>query len=114
MSLKICLPFVVDEIADPGSRSFSVRNKSTELTGFVVRQGQNIYAYLNQCPHTGVTLNWLEDIFLNSDKNLIQCAVHGALFSIKDGLCLWGPCLNKSLEKLELDIGAEGRIFIEI
>ena len=87
MSLKIYLPFVVDEIADPGSRSFSVRNKVEELTGFVVRKGQHIYAYKNQCPHTGVTLNWSEDVFLNCEENLIQCGVHGALFSIEGGLC---------------------------
>lgn len=114
MPLKICLPFVVDEIANPGSRSFSIRDEITERAGFVVRIGQHVYAYRNQCPHTGVSLNWSEDVFLNSDESLIQCAMHGALFSIDEGLCLWGACLGESLEKLQLEIDSIGRLFVEI
>ncbi|MFO7603664.1 MAG: Rieske 2Fe-2S domain-containing protein, partial [Gammaproteobacteria bacterium] len=57
---RICLPFMVADIPDPGSRDFSLPQGATELAGFVVHQGGEIYAYRNQCPHTGVALNWQE------------------------------------------------------
>jgi nitrite reductase/ring-hydroxylating ferredoxin subunit len=33
---------------------------------------------------------------------MIQCALHGALFRIEDGYCLYGPCQGASLHPLPL------------
>ena len=114
MPKKVYLPFSFNEVSDPGSRAFSINDKTSELAGFVVRKGQDLFGYQNQCPHTGVTLNWTEDVFLDADDSQIQCAMHGALFTIEEGRCTWGPCLGESLEKLELQIDSRGKIFIEI
>jgi len=66
----------------------------------VAKRGQ-LYCYLNSCPHTGVNLDWMPDQFLDISGELIQCATHGALFSIKTGLCIRGPCLGQSLKAFE-------------
>ncbi|MDX2463806.1 MAG: Rieske (2Fe-2S) protein [Porticoccus sp.] len=74
-----------------------------ELNGedyFAVRQGPDVYVYLNKCPHLGLQLNLMPDQFLDYDKHYIQCTSHGALFTIDTGLCVAGPCPNKSLEAL--------------
>ncbi|MFO7604032.1 MAG: Rieske 2Fe-2S domain-containing protein, partial [Gammaproteobacteria bacterium] len=70
-------------------------------------------AYRNQCPHTGVALNWQEDVFLDSRDELIQCAMHGALFVPETGRCIWGPCQGQVLQKLHAVTDSAGRIYIE-
>jgi nitrite reductase/ring-hydroxylating ferredoxin subunit len=74
------------------------------LDGFVVRSGDHIAAFVNRCPHTGVNLNWLPDQFLDLDAKYIQCSLHGALFRVEDGLCVWGPCVAQSLQRLPLEL----------
>ncbi len=64
---------------------------------FVVRDGDRYFAYLNLCPHQGVALDWDNEQFLDIDGELIQCAMHGALFSIDTGICLAGPCHGEHL-----------------
>lgn len=110
MAQQVCLPFLFDDIAEPGSREFCV----AEVQGFVVRKNGQLYAYQNRCPHTGVTLNWSADVFLDSQEELIQCAMHGALFTLEEGYCLHGPCAAQSLLKISLTVDAKGRIFVEI
>ena len=67
------------------------------LDGFLVRHGGRVLAYVDSCPHTGAPLNWEPDRFLDIDQRYIQCATHGALFRIDDGLCVQGPCAGQSL-----------------
>jgi nitrite reductase/ring-hydroxylating ferredoxin subunit len=86
-----------DELADPGSRAMSLAFPDGPVDVFVVRQGDRVYAYLNQCPHTGGPLDWVPDQFLNLEQDHIQCATHAALFRIRDGLCVAGPCSGDRL-----------------
>lgn len=73
-------------------------------TIFVVHKDGNFFAYYNKCPHTGATLEWQEDQFLDLDKALIQCATHDALFMIESGECVAGPCVGNSLQPLPVII----------
>lgn len=86
----------IEEIADGGSKEIVLRS-TNDFTLCLVRQGENVYAYRNSCPHTGSPLNWVADKFLSLDGEMIQCSLHGALFRIMDGLCIWGPCLHSRL-----------------
>jgi nitrite reductase/ring-hydroxylating ferredoxin subunit len=63
----------------------------------VVRRGDHAYGYLNSCPHTGGPLDWEPDQFLDPAREYIQCATHGALFRIADGVCVYGPCAGDRL-----------------
>ncbi len=112
MSESVCLPFVVTDIADPGSQAFILELETGTLEGFAVRKGRHIVAYLNRCPHMGVCLNWGENGFLNYDETLIQCSMHGALFTIEEGRCLWGPCRGEVLDRLVLETNAIGQIIV--
>jgi nitrite reductase/ring-hydroxylating ferredoxin subunit len=85
----------LDDIVDCGSKEISLHDK--QITLCLVRQDTTVYTYINSCPHTGAPLNWGDDRFLTRDGDLIQCAMHGALFRIDDGLCVWGPCLDRRL-----------------
>lgn len=96
-----------DDIEDPGSRSFDIEIKGKTQSIFVVHKNGEFFAYYNQCPHTGVNLEWQEDQFLDLDKELIQCATHDALFLIDSGECIAGPCNGESLQALPIRIIAD-------
>lgn len=72
-----------------------------------------VKVYHNRCPHTGVNLDWQPGDFLNLERNAIQCAVHGALFRMEDGLCVWGPCVGRSLREFAVTI-AQGRVWVAL
>lgn len=61
-----------------------------------------VYAYVNSCPHTGVTLDWIAGRFMDITNTHLQCATHGALFRPQDGYCVRGPCAGQSLTPLSI------------
>ena len=91
------------------ARAFSIayEDNEPEREVFVVRNQKGVFCYLNRCPHTLATLDWQPDQFLNYDKNYIQCSLHGALFRIHDGYCIWGPCKGRKLKKLQVKPDSE-------
>jgi len=98
------LVFELDEIAEPGARSFSVNTAAGTQEGFIIRYADQIRVYLNSCPHTGVSLNWADDQFFDVSHKFIQCSMHGALFEPLNGRCVWGPCLGESLQSVEFEL----------
>lgn len=104
-SIALCR---LDELPDPGSKGFQVAGRGV----FAVRQGQQVYVYLNRCPHRGIALEWVPDQFLDHSGRLIQCASHGALFLPESGECVAGPCSGASLTPLASHIDA-GQIWLD-
>ncbi|MFA5678743.1 MAG: Rieske (2Fe-2S) protein [Pseudomonas sp.] len=98
----------LDELSDPGSKGFELAGRSF----FAVRQGQQVFVYLNRCPHRGIPLEWLPDQFLDHSGRLIQCASHGALFLPESGACVAGPCAGASLTSLVSYIDA-GQVWLD-
>ncbi len=101
----------IDELPDPGCREFEIGAGEWPFRGFVVRQGDEIYAYQNFCMHVGHPLNWMPDGFLTKDNAAIICASHGALYEIDTGLCFRGPCRGKSLRKVDVEL-RDGLIYV--
>lgn len=94
----------LDELENPGSRGFVMLREGEEEEIFVVRDGDEAFAYVNVCPHRFLPMNWKPDVFLNYQKTRILCVVHAATFDLRDGSCLGGPCPGQSLEKIPLHI----------
>lgn len=99
--------FVVEGIGDGEDKG------DDALEGFIVRQDQTIFAYQNSCPHQRVNLNWNPDQFLSADEQFIECAMHGALFSIDEGLCVRGPCVNQRLQGLPVKV-LDGQVCVQV
>jgi len=93
-ALPICR---LDDVPDGEARGFTIGDGATERAYFIVRRGERAFVYENSCPHTGVTLDWQPDVFMDVEKRFIQCATHGALFRIEDGFCVHGPCVGAYL-----------------
>jgi len=102
--VSLCL---ISEIADPGSKGFEIPHGKSVVLIFVVHKDTQFTAFINSCPHTGANLEWLEDKFLDMENAFIQCSTHDALFEIESGLCVAGPCINKSLTPVTLHIKGE-------
>ena len=88
----------LSELDDPSSKGFTVSINGHDIELFLVHKEGKIRAYLNRCPHTGGTLDWNPDQFLDEDNEFIICANHAALFEIANGLCVAGPCVNQRLQ----------------
>lgn len=71
-------------------------------TGFVVRFRGKPYAYLNQCAHVSVELDWDEGEFFTAQKDYLICATHGAHYQPDTGFCVMGPCKGKRLKPIEV------------
>lgn len=100
------------DITDPGAKGLSLKQGRKERLLFIVKKEQQLYAYENSCPHAGINLEWQEDDFLDNEKNHIQCSVHGALFNIETGNCMGGPCNGAGLTPAQIEIDANGDIFL--
>jgi nitrite reductase/ring-hydroxylating ferredoxin subunit len=99
----------LEDIPDQKARGFTLGDGEKKIDFFIVRKGDEIFGYINSCPHTGINLDWQPDQFLDLTGHQIQCSTHGALFRIKDGYCVYGPCMGRSLTPVELVVD-NGRI----
>ncbi len=86
------------ELPEEGCKEFTVAGQLI----FVISHNGRHVAYVNECPHLGIALNWAPDKFLDSDGKYIQCSMHGALFKPEDGECIHGPCLGHYLREVTL------------
>ncbi|MCH9694223.1 MAG: Rieske 2Fe-2S domain-containing protein [Gammaproteobacteria bacterium] len=101
----------LEEIEDPGCREFSIGDGDWPFRGFVVRKGDDVFAYQNVCVHVGHPLNWSANRFLTKDGSAIICASHGATFHIESGECFAGPGSGRSLLKVEVVV-RDGLVFV--
>lgn len=98
-------------------KSLGLRFKLPQLgehaSGFVVRFESKAYAYVNQCAHLPVEMDWEEGAFFTVDKDFLICATHGANYAPDTGYCVFGPCKGKSLQSL-LVTEVDGQVIIHV
>ncbi len=76
----------------------------------LIRDGQQVSAWLNICPHQGRPLNYAPNKFLQTPEGYLMCAAHGATFDMKTGECVNGPCRGASLRAVPAKVGPQGQI----
>lgn len=90
----------LDDIPEGGSRGFQQGDRKL----LVLKHKGRLVVYRNSCPHLGIPLEWIEHQFLDSSGTMIQCANHGALFTIDSGKCVAGPCAGRKLESIPFQV----------
>ena len=103
-SEKMTLLCKVDDIPLGGSKGVCPNARGRDQI-VLIRQGDRVYAYVNNCPHYDkAPLGWKKDEFLDGSGQHVMCSSHGALFRISDGECVLGPCLGEKLTPLLIEV----------
>jgi len=81
------------ELIDSGlAVAFEVQYLSRSCAAFAVRYHGKVYAYLNQCSHVPMEMDYQPNQFFDSTGHWLMCATHGAMYSPSTGQCRMGPC----------------------
>ncbi|MFD0739240.1 Rieske (2Fe-2S) protein [Lysobacter koreensis] len=76
------------------------------------RDGDQVRAWLNICPHAGRRLDWAPGQFLKSKDGLLVCAAHGASFELQGGQCVAGPCRGEALRAVAVTV-RDGAVWLD-
>ena len=98
----------------PRGFDIEVNTDETLLSVILIRYENQLYCYLNRCPHLGIPLNWQPDDFLSVEYTHIQCSTHGALFNPEDGQCIMGPCNGGQLTPLAIECDEGDKIWLKV
>jgi nitrite reductase/ring-hydroxylating ferredoxin subunit len=107
---KVFVICAADSIERSNAKAFSLfrLNEAGESRPFsiiVIRTHTDDYiGYVNSCPHQGIWLNFGEGNFFTPDRAFLKCGRHGSVFEIDSGLCIDGPCKDRSLEPIALAV----------
>lgn len=94
--------FAGGELAEGQSRKFHLRRGERELECFAVRHRGELHAFVNQCRHVAMSLDWVENQFFTEDREFLLCPTHGALYLPDTGECVAGPPCGKALFRVRL------------
>ena len=98
------------DLPDPGAVSLTLGTGADRRAVLLTRQGAQMRAFVDACPHAFVPLgDGLSPLLDRQDPTLLVCSFHGARFLAGTGLCVSGPCRGKFLTPLAVEI-RDGRI----
>lgn len=101
----------LDDIEVGGSAGFAIDVNGKKIGIMAIRQGNDVYTYVNSCPHIGTPLDFKPGQFLDLGREHILCSTHGALFRITDGHCIAGPCAGRELKSVPNEI-VDGAVIV--
>jgi nitrite reductase/ring-hydroxylating ferredoxin subunit len=90
---------------------FSVLRGGKAVGAFAVRYNGSAYAYLNQCAHIPVELDWVEGEFFDYSGLYLICTTHGATYEPETGYCIMGPCKGRRLSALGIS-EHDGKVYL--
>lgn len=106
------------EIRDRMGKSFPLMRRWTDgklrpWDVFVARVGKEYHAYVNECPHQHVRLDWEKNNFFEPNYlKVLMCGKHGSQFDPETGVCISGPCEGAQLEKIVCFVDAEDDVVL--
>ena len=89
-----CIPLCnSEELVNSGDAvPFDVVYCGRTSRGFDIRFEGVVYAYLNQCAHVPMEMDYQPNRFFDNSGQYLMCATHGALYRPETGECRGGPC----------------------
>ena len=90
---------------------FEVERHGQSQPAFVVRFDGQPRAFLNQCGHIPVELDWQAGEFFDDSRLYLICATHGALYHPASGECVGGRCAGRGLITLPV-AERDGHVYV--
>jgi nitrite reductase/ring-hydroxylating ferredoxin subunit len=90
---------------------FELERAGKTQPAFVVRFDGRPHAFLNQCGHVPVELDWQEGEFFDDSQLYLICSTHGALYHPATGQCVGGRCAGRGLIPVRV-VERDGHIFV--
>ncbi|MBB3886398.1 nitrite reductase/ring-hydroxylating ferredoxin subunit [Xanthomonas campestris] len=106
-SLPPTAPIPLAQIPDAGFLEVEALWDGGPESVVLYREGAQVRAWLNVCPHAGRRLDWAPGQFLKTKEGQLVCAAHGAAFELDAGECVSGPCRGQSLVAVPVRIDGE-------
>ena len=97
---------IVGDLAPGETRKFLLPSAGEPIEAFVVNTGGTLHAWVNRCRHVALTMDWVENRFLD-DEGFIVCATHGGRYRSDTGECVLGPPLGRHLIRVPLRIDSD-------
>jgi nitrite reductase/ring-hydroxylating ferredoxin subunit len=92
-----------DDLVERGpALLFEVLEYGRPVRAFALRFDGFVVAYLNRCAHVPVEMDWQAGEFLDADREVILCSIHGASYAPRTGRCVGGPCGRGRLTELRI------------
>ena len=92
------------DIRDRTSTKFTFKQGDLDLEGFCIRLGDQVHAYLNECAHLPMSMDWDDNEFFTEDGKRLLCKTHGAVYVPETGLCVDGPCPGRTLTRIPVKV----------
>ncbi|MDP3420990.1 MAG: Rieske 2Fe-2S domain-containing protein [Thiobacillus sp.] len=90
---------------------FEVTRHGKPQPAFVVRYDGQPHAFLNQCGHVPVELDWQEGEFFDDSRLYFICSTNGALYLPSSGHCVGGRCEGRGLISLSV-VERDGHVYV--
>jgi len=90
---------------------FEVTRAGRPQPAFVVRFAGRPRAFLNQCGHVPVELDWQEGEFFDHSRLYLICTTHGALYHPANGQCVGGRCAGRGLIPVPV-VERDGHVYL--
>ena len=97
-----------DNLSEGG---LGVRFEVAGQAAFAIRYQGRVYAYLNQCRHIPVEMDYRDGDFFDLSKHYLICALHGATYQPDTGLCVRGPCRGSRLHSVKVE-ERDGQVYL--
>lgn len=97
----IALCRVGDLLDSADAVPFDVMYLGRTCRAFAIRYAGQSHAYVNQCAHVPMEMDYQPNKFFDSTGHWLICATHGALYHPASGACAGGPCRG-GLKKIAL------------
>ncbi|MBF0380742.1 MAG: Rieske 2Fe-2S domain-containing protein [Magnetococcales bacterium] len=107
----VCLETDIPKV---GGKEFIFGETKRPFRMFILRDGNDIKAYINGCSHfvgTPLNPNNVGNFLDANDPTLIYCGVHGSRFLLTTGACVSGDCEGEGLQPVPISV-ADGQIII--
>jgi nitrite reductase/ring-hydroxylating ferredoxin subunit len=102
----------MDSVGDGACKELRFGEGDGMFSLILHRQGAQIRAFVNSCPHFSLPLNSRPDQFLLLAGARVMCAWHCAVFRLSDGHCVQGPAQGLGLDCVPVAV-RDGGIYLE-